>query len=105
MFSQVEHVLGSMIVTLHVMRPTAPDFHILFQGKHASQQPFQIPSVFSSQTRLGLNALVHFTCDAVATMADKVSFNHLNRARVYVCSGRAGGNERRLLFYARYEET
>ena len=29
----------------------------------------------------------------------------VNQARVYVCSGRAGGNERRLLFYARYEET
>ena len=29
----------------------------------------------------------------------------VNQTRVYVCSGRAGGNERRLLFYARYEET
>ena len=67
----------NVIVTLHVMRPTAPDFHILFQGKHASQQPFQIPCVFSSQTRLGFNVIVHFTCAAVATMADKVSFNHL----------------------------
>ena len=27
------------------------------------------------------------------------------KTRVYVCSGRAGGNERHLLFYARYEET
>ena len=27
------------------------------------------------------------------------------QVRVYVCSGRAGGNERHLLFYARYEET
>ena len=26
------------------------------------------------------------------------------KTRVYVCSGRAGGNERHLLFYARYEE-
>ena len=31
----------------------------LFQGKHASQQPFQIPCVFSSKTRLGLNVIVH----------------------------------------------
>ena len=29
----------------------------------------------------------------------------VNQARVYVCSGRAGGNERHLLFFARYEET
>ena len=28
-----------------------------------------------------------------------------NQARVYVCSGRAGGSERHLLFYARYVET
>ena len=27
------------------------------------------------------------------------------KTRVYVCSGRAGGNERHLLFYARYEKT
>ena len=29
----------------------------------------------------------------------------VNQARVYVCSGRAGGNERHGFFYARYEET
>ena len=29
----------------------------------------------------------------------------VNQACVYVCSGRASGNERRLVFYARYEET
>ena len=27
------------------------------------------------------------------------------KTRVYVCSGRAGGNERHLLFHARFEET
>ena len=27
------------------------------------------------------------------------------KTRVYICSGRAGGNERDLLFYVRYEET
>ena len=30
----------------HVMRPTPPDFRVFCQGKHASQQPFQIPCVF-----------------------------------------------------------
>ena len=29
----------------------------------------------------------------------------VNQAHVYVCSGRAGGNERRLLFFVRYVET
>ena len=27
------------------------------------------------------------------------------KTRVYICSGRAGGNERDLLFYVRHEET
>ena len=29
----------------------------------------------------------------------------INQARVHVCSGKGGGDEGHLLFYARYEET
>ena len=41
------------------MRPTGSDFRIFFQGRHASQQPFQIPFLFSSKTRLGLKVIVN----------------------------------------------
>ena len=41
------------------MRPTAPGYLIFFQGKRASQQPFQIPCVFSGKTRLGFNVTVN----------------------------------------------
>ena len=41
----------------------------------------------------------------VLRAASSESLQVVNQARVYVCSGRAGGNERRLIFYARYEET
>ena len=39
-------------------RSAAPGFRIFFQLKRASRKPFQIPCVFSSQTRLALNVIV-----------------------------------------------
>ena len=46
----------NVTINLHVTRPTAPRFHIFFQGKRVSHQPPQIPCVFSSKTRLAFNA-------------------------------------------------
>ena len=48
-----------MTVNSYDPRPTAPRFRIFFQLKRASRQPFQIPCVFSSKTRLALNVIVN----------------------------------------------
>ena len=61
-FSQVKCVLRlafNVTVNFNEMRPTAPGFRIFFGGKCASQKPFQIPCVFSSETRLGFNVIVN----------------------------------------------
>ena len=47
------------IVNFDDTRPTTPGLRIFFQGKRASQQPFQIPCVFSSKTLLGFNVAVN----------------------------------------------
>ena len=41
-------------VNLYVLQPTAPGSRIFFQGKRASQQPFQNSCVFSSKRHLGI---------------------------------------------------
>ena len=44
-------------------------------------------------------------CETAGSEQTSSVFMLWAKTRVYICSGRAGGNERDLLFYVRYEET
>ena len=64
----------NVTINLHVTRPTAPRFHIFFQGKRVSHQPPQIPCVFSSKTRLAFNAEhPHILCFSLRKRASQES--------------------------------
>ena len=49
----------NVTVNSHDTPANPPRFHIFFQGKRVSQQPFQIPCVFSSKARLACNVTVN----------------------------------------------
>ena len=49
----------NVTVNSHDTPANPPRFRIFFQGKRVSQQPFHIPCVFSSKTRLACNVTVN----------------------------------------------
>ena len=64
-----------------------------------------IPKTTAVQGRERHDEIVLGMCAAQCGSMEAKALSFVLRARVYVCSGRAGGNERHLLFYARSEES
>ena len=131
-FSQVQCVLGSQVsVNSHVMLPAPAGSCFFSQGKTSKESPGSFKAGRKTYVDQGVFSCVcgkekkwrcgkHLSKGSPSTKKKSTSkrryvetagseetssvFMLWAKTCVYICSGRAGGNERDLLFYVRYEE-